>query len=139
MNIKQSFFKFIAGLFITGIVLSASAQSITVSLNGTQEVPAVNTPASGTAEITVNGDGSISGKIVTKNINGTMAHVHEAATGQNGPVIIKLSKVNKDTWAIPSGTKLNEEQMKSLKEGHLYVNVHSAEHKSGEIRGQLLP
>ena len=139
MNIKLTLIKFITSVFIASVALSASAQSINVTLNGTQEVPTVNTQASGKAEITVDEDGSISGKILTNHIKGNIAHVHEAAKGQNGPVIIKFSKVDDDTWMIPSGTKLSAEQMKSLKDGHLYVNVHSNEHKSGEIRGQLLP
>ena len=30
-------------------------------------------------------------------------------------------------------------QMQAFKAGNLYVNVHSAEHKGGEIRAQLTP
>ena len=37
-------------------------------------------------------------------------------------------------WSVPAGSKLTEEQMASFKAGNLYVNVHSAEHKPGEIR-----
>jgi len=34
---------------------------------------------------------------------------------------------------------LTEAQMRSYKAGQLYVNVHSAANKGGEIRGQLEP
>ena len=40
---------------------------------------------------------------------------------------------------VPAGSKLTDAQLASLKAGNLYVNVHSAEHKPGEIRAQLKP
>jgi len=40
---------------------------------------------------------------------------------------------------VPEGTKLSEPQYQAYKAGELYVNVHSAENKGGEIRGQLTP
>jgi len=39
----------------------------------------------------------------------------------------------------PPGSKLTDEQYASFKAGNLYVNVHSTEHKPGEIRAQLKP
>jgi CHRD domain len=37
------------------------------------------------------------------------------------------------------GSKLTDEQFASFTSGNLYVNVHSPDHKSGEIRAQLKP
>ena len=68
-----------------------------------------------------------------------MAHIHEAATGQNGPVIVPLSKTADNVWSVPQGAKLSAAQMQSFKDGNLYVNVHSAANKAGEIRSQLKP
>lgn len=42
-----------------------------------------------------------------------------------------------DEWVIAPGSRLTDEQYQSLKDGTLYVNVHSAAHKDGEIRAQL--
>ena len=67
-----------------------------------------------------------------------MAHIHQGAKGQNGPVIIPLAK-NGDTYAVPEGKKLTQAQMDALKAGNLYVNVHSNEYKGGEVRAQLQP
>jgi hypothetical protein len=35
--------------------------------------------------------------------------------------------------------RFTDEQYASYLAGNLYINVHSAEHKPGEIRGQLRP
>ena len=57
--------------------------------------------------------------------------------GQNGPVIVPFSKTAENVWSAPAGAKLTETQIQSLKSGNLYLNVHSATNKSGEIRAQL--
>jgi hypothetical protein len=82
---------------------------------------------------------TVTGSIKTKGIMGTAAHIHEAPAGKNGPPIITLTKGGDDTFTVPEGSKLTEAQYASLKAGNLYVNVHSAEHKGGEIRTQLKP
>lgn len=115
----------------------ATAGEINVKLSGDQEVPPVQTTASGEGTVTVEDDKSIKGKITTSNIKGTGAHVHEAPAGKNGPDIITLNKTGDDEWSIPSGAKLTDAQYDAFKAGGLYINVHSDEHKSGEIRGQL--
>jgi hypothetical protein len=70
---------------------------------------------------------------------GTVAHIHVGAPGQSGPPIITLSKGGDGAWSVPAGSILTDEQYASFKAGNLYVNVHSAEHKPGEIRDQLKP
>ena len=109
-----------------------------VSLTGAEEVPAVSTQAKGSGSFRIADDGSVSGSITTSGVAGTMAHIHMAEKGKNGPVIVPLTK-NGDTYSVPEGRKLTPEQMKALKDGRLYVNVHSAAHKGGEIRAQLQP
>ena len=52
----------------------------------------MNAPGSGKGTITVAGDRSVSGSVTTTGVAGTMAHIHQAAAGQNGPVIIPLTK-----------------------------------------------
>ena len=109
-----------------------------VKLSGAEEVPPVTASGSGSGTIRVNSDGTVSGSVTTTGVEGTMAHIHQGAKGQNGPVIIPLTKSG-DTYTVPAGAKLNEAQMKAFKEGNLYVNVHTAKNKGGEVRGQLTP
>jgi hypothetical protein len=73
-------------------------------------------------------------------LEGTMGHIHEGkAPGENGPPIITLEKGADGAWMVPKGSKLTDEQYESYKAGKLYVNIHSAEHKGGEIRAPLKP
>ena len=109
-----------------------------VSLTGAEEVPAVSTQATGSGSFRVAEDGTITGSVSTQGMQGVMAHIHQAAKGQNGPVIVPLTK-NGDTYSVPEGKKLTQAQMDALKAGNLYVNVHSPQHKGGEIRAQLQP
>ena len=118
---------------------SAGAQVMQVALSGAQEVPPVTTSASASGTIAVAADLAISGSINTTGVEGTMAHIHKAPAGQNGPVVVPMVKTADNVWSIPAGAKLTEAQYQDLKDGNLYINVHSAAHKGGEIRGQLKP
>jgi len=127
-----------AGLTLGGIAASSGAD-IPVKLTGDQEVPAVATAATGSGKIVIKPDKSVSGSVTTTGIDGTMAHIHLAAPGKNGPPIIVLVKTSENTWSVPEGAKLSDEQYQSFLAGDLYVNVHSDAHKGGEIRTQLKP
>jgi len=118
---------------------SVLAADLKVTLTGAEETPPVTTSASATGSITINADKSVSGTLKTTGIDGTVAHIHVGAPGQSGPPIITLTKGSDGLWSVPAGSKLTDEQYASFKAGNLYVNVHSAEHKPGEIRAQLKP
>jgi hypothetical protein len=128
----------IAGVLATGSGL-AIAGATHVTLSGAQEVPPVQTSATGAGTITVNDDKSVSGSVTTKGVKGTMAHIHEAAPGMNGGVAIPLTQKGDNEWTVPAGARLSDDQYKAYKAGNLYVNVHSDANKGGEIRGQLKP
>lgn len=111
-----------------------------VTLSGDEEVPPVQTPASGSGTITVNEDKSVSGSVTTTDVVGTAAHIHLGPRGRNGKIIIPLTRSSDgNTWSVPAGTKLTNAQYEAYKAGNLYVNVHSFAKKGGEIRGQLKP
>jgi hypothetical protein len=125
-------------LLATGVGL-ASAATVHVKLRGSHETPPVKTMARGSGVIEVAADGTVSGKIETRGVKGTMAHIHEGPIGQAGPVIIPLTAGPHGSWVVPAGAKLTPHQYKEFLAGDLYVNVHSAAHPAGEIRGQLKP
>lgn len=128
------------GLLGSVYSLTAVAQPVTVQLSGAQEIPAVMTTAVGSGVITVGANKSVSGSITVSGLEPTMAHIHEAAApNANGPVIVPMAKTADNVWSVPAGAKLSDTQFESFQKGHLYVNVHTATNKSGEIRGQLKP
>jgi CHRD domain-containing protein len=108
-----------------------------VKLTGANEVPPVDTSASGSGRVTIHEDHTVTAKIEAKGMMATAAHIHEGAPGVNGPVIVPLTKSGDDEFTSPPGAKLTDEQYEAYKAGNLYVNVHSAAHKGGEIRAQL--
>jgi hypothetical protein len=118
---------------------AASAKDVKVSLTGSEETPPVTTAATGEGKISIAKDHTVKGEIKTVGINGVAAHIHVGAPGQSGPPIITLTKGADGTWSVPDGSKLTDEQFASFTSGNLYVNVHSPDHKSGEIRAQLKP
>ena len=117
----------------------AFAASDAVTLSGNDEVPPVTTSATGNGSVKVAADKTVSGSVTIKGMTATAAHIHEGEMGKNGPVVIALTKSGDDKWVVPDGAKFSDAQYESYKAGKLYVNVHSAAHKDGEIRGQLKP
>ena len=132
----------VAALLATGCAqqtASTAPSGSNVVLSGAQEVPPVATAATGSGTIAVLMDRSVSGTVTTSGIAGTAAHIHLAAPGQNGPVIVPLNKTGENLWAVPDSIRLNDAQYEAYRLGNLYVNVHSAAHPAGEIRGQVRP
>jgi len=128
-----------------GLLAAALAAAVPLAfaadlkLTGDQEVPPVNASGSGSGSIMVASDGAVSGSVTTTGVAGTMAHIHMAPAGKNGPVIVPLTKSGDNMWSVPAGSKLTPEQLKSYEAGDLYVNVHTETNKGGEVRAQLKP
>ena len=130
---------FVTGCSQMGARMDKAASATGLTLSGAQEVPPVNTQASGVSSIAVIGDKALTGGVQTTNLNGTAAHIHMAPSGQNGAVIIPLNKTGDNTWSVPANTILTSAQFDAYRAGNLYVNVHSAANPGGEIRAQLKP
>jgi hypothetical protein len=129
----------LGSILVLSVLAPSYAKDVAVKLTGDQEVPPVTTSATGVGTISIKNDKSVAGSVTTTGIEGTVAHIHLAAPGKNGPPIITLVKTGDHGWTVPEGSKLTDEQYQSFKNGDLYVNVHSAAHPGGEIRAQLKP
>jgi CHRD domain len=65
----------------------------------------------------------------------TAAHFHgPAPSGKNAGVMVPITPNGPE---FDGSATLNDAQAKALADGDLYVNVHTAANKGGEIRGQL--
>ena len=117
---------------------AASAGKMDVKLSGAEEVPPVKSSGAASGTITIGDDGAVSGSVTASGFTPTAAHIHQAAAGKNGPVIVPFTKEG-DKFSAPAGAKLTADQMKAYKAGDLYVNVHSAANPGGEVRAQLKP
>jgi len=133
-NLLRSFVVAAAGALAS---LPAYAQSITLS--GANEVPPVSTSATGSGNVTVKDDGSVTGKVTVTGMTATAAHIHMGAAGSNGPVIVPFTKTADNTFEAAAGAKMTPEQLAAYKAGNTYVNVHSAANPGGEVRAQLKP
>lgn len=139
MNPVNKLFLFVATTALCVVSGTALAKDVKVTLTGAEETPPVTTSATGAGQISIAKDHTVKGSIKTTGIDGVAAHIHVGAPGQSGPPIITLTKGADGTWSVPEGSKLTDEQFASFTSGNLYVNVHSPDHKSGEIRAQLKP
>jgi hypothetical protein len=132
-------------VWIVGPHLALAAPfNFKVPLSGAQEVPPVQTPASGSADVTYDP----STRIVTWTIivSGagspvTMAHFHgPAAQGKNAPPVVWLTKQGSPVeGAVKGQATLTPEQAEQFTAGTLYINVHTKDHPGGELRGQVVP
>ncbi len=126
-------------------------------LNGTGEVPPVITDAIGRARFEFDGSNLHFELNVFDTVGITMAHIHLGLPNENGPVVAFL-------FGIPGGPNPPMDPFSGqlsigiltdadligpfagmsiadlvgeLRNGNAYVNIHSAQNPSGEIRGQI--
>jgi hypothetical protein len=97
-------------------------------MDGSQENPPVNTPATGTIVGTYDEFQNLLGAQ-------TAAHVHKGAVGTNGGVIFDIGVGSPKNLNVV----LTDLQETDLLSNLYYVNVHSQAHPGGEIRGQMTP
>jgi CHRD domain len=108
-------------------------------MTGSQEVPPGNPTASGTFRFRVIPDGEqVCFSLTWKGLDTpTMAHIHKAPPGIEGPVVIVL-------YGAPpvghSGCRTAKPSLIDAIQKHpaaYYVNVHTERYPNGAIRGQL--
>lgn len=124
-------------------------------LSGENEVPPVQSSATGLAEFTPPVNDSIKYRINITGISGaTGAHIHSGQAGENGEVVADLltsMKVNDVSYGMTIRGNLSDSSLKgpmegktledlvvAMDSGQTYVNIHTTQHPDGEIRGQVI-
>ncbi|MBG8552883.1 CHRD domain-containing protein [Hymenobacter guriensis] len=115
----------------TGIV------NLSATLDGKQQVPANNSPGTGT----FTGTYDKSTRVITYNIvfsNMTAApsagHFHQGAPGVTGPVSVPFPGL---TSPINGTATLSQADGAKLLGGEFYANLHSPNFPNGELRGDI--
>ncbi|WP_306642221.1 CHRD domain-containing protein [Sanyastnella coralliicola] len=123
---------------IRGQIGFESDWSFIGELDGEQEVPAVTTDAFGKVVANLTKDESqLQIRVVTTGLSGaiTGAHLHQAPEGMNGDVVLNLTEdININSIEV---TVDPSEFLSDLKEGNIYINIHTELNPGGEIRAQL--
>jgi len=109
-------------------------------LKASNEVPAVDSKASGTLEATYDtASKKLTYTVNYKDLSGpaTAAHFHGPADAKaNAGVVVPVAGAV--TSPIKGEATLTDAQAADLAAGKLYFNVHTAANKGGEIRGQVM-
>jgi hypothetical protein len=144
----------------TTTISSSYAQTIPSTfhaiLEGEEEVPPVDSDAKGAAIFrTSNDETELHYRLIVANIEDvTAAHIHLAPRGENGDIVAFLFNPvaptdGRTNGILAEGTIRSEdlvgplegstlsELIDEMEAGNTYVNVHTVEHPSGEIRGQI--
>ncbi len=149
---RQTYFNFHTANFQSGEIrgqLLPYAQSVfTTSLSGDNENPAVASTGTGGMKFELVGNQlKASGSFANLSSDYNMdigSHIHFGDASQNGPVLtpfaIELDPSQRaGAYAADQNVfDLTEGQLDTLVAGGLYVNIHSVDSPSGELRGQIL-
>jgi len=116
---------------------AAEVVNLKASLSAQSEVPPTESKGSGAVTATFD---TASKKLTYKGtyagLTGpaTAAHFHVGDVGKNGAIAIPISP---NASPFEGSATLTDAQASDLLAGRMYVNVHTAANKAGEIRGQV--
>jgi hypothetical protein len=133
-----------SGSTIWAVSSEAAPLSFKVPLTGAQQVPPVQTAATGAADLSYDpATRMLTWSVAYTGLSGaaTMAHIHgPAGQGKNAPPIIWLSEKGAAVGnPITGSAAVTPEQAQQMMAGEWYINVHTQANPNGEIRGQVMP
>ena len=117
-----------------------ASTTFNITLQGDQEVPMVDTMSLATAIVEI--DESLPAFKITLDASmvtdASAAHVHDGDIGTNGGVAFGLTDMGNGTFALEQ-TGITAGLLNDLLSGEWYLNVHTPNNPSGEVRGQIVP
>ena len=143
----------VSAITLSNHIVLAQNQKFNAKLSGQQEVPPVQTTASGMAWFKPMQD-KVWFKLNVTDMQGvTQAHIHTGKQGENGPVVVTLYKsatpqpingklaygnITANLLEGPMKGKQISDLATAMSNGGTYVNVHTEKYPNGEIRGQIM-
>lgn len=134
----------VLGIAVSSVILISSPSlaeqmKFKADLRASQVVPPNHSAGNGTAHITFDtASRELNWTIEYSGLTGplTAGHFHgPAGPGENAGVEVPLKKLKNP---IKGSATLAKDQAKALLDGKFYVNLHTAAHGDGEIRGQVV-
>ena len=119
----------------------AEVQIYTADLKGSNEVPPTNSKGYGAVQAAYDtATKKFYYTVVYSGLSGpaTGAHFHGPATVKDNAGVVVPVKDPNSPAPIHGDTTIDSQQASDLQAGKWYFNVHTAAHKEGEIRGQLI-
>ena len=140
-----------ATIAINFVSTTSAQEELNAKLTGQEEVPPVQTEATGTVVFHPSED-SVHFIADASNIQGvTAGHIHTGNPGENGPPVVTLFKfdspqnevdlddtITADTLEGPLQGKQISDLITAMSNGSTYVNIHTEQNPNGEIRGQIM-
>ncbi|WP_420460033.1 CHRD domain-containing protein [Neolewinella sp.] len=136
---------------IRGDIVREDREAYYTNLFGSNQVPSVISTAHGALLLELEDDNTLVVSGSFSDLTSTYAasigsHLHLGLPGQNGPIDIALTPTITEDDSLSgifrsedNTIELDDDQVEALRAGRYYANIHSVEHPSGEIRGQVLP
>jgi hypothetical protein len=135
---------------LANLVLAQGAPTFPYNLSGSEEVPPVQTDATGVIEITPMGADSIAYSVNATNIEGvTAGHMHLGKQGENGPIVVTLFNYDSPMNGVSESGTITADKLEGPMagmqisdlaaagaNGTIYFNIHTEQNPDGEIRGQ---
>jgi hypothetical protein len=115
---------------------AGSTTKLSAAMSGSVEVPKASPSAHGTAAITITGS-KVCWKFtgVTGIDKPMVSHIHKGKAGAAGPVVVPLGGAYKPSGCTTAAAAVAKAIVANP--AAYYVNVHTAKHPAGAIRGQL--
>jgi hypothetical protein len=134
---------------LTNSVLAQGPPRVVINLTGSEEVPPVQTEATGIAEFIPMGTDSLAYSVNATNIeSATAGHIHAGKPGENGPIVVTLFKYDTPMNEVSENGTITADKLEGPMagmqisdltaagvNGTLYVNIHTEQNPNGEIRG----
>lgn len=111
-----------------------------VVMTSANEVPAGTSAATGLGILRLTSDKQLYTRITISNLESTdamtVAHIHKAAAGVNGSVLIDIYSSGTQFGTVKT-TTVDDATITILKNDPLYFNAHSTSKPAGLVRGQI--